>query len=135
MEEHETHTTHHQPAGEHRGGHGLGGEDKIFAALSYMSLLFIVPLILRHDQDEVYFHARQGLVLFGAEAVVWFLLFMLESFFVALLPSTELGIVSILGAAAWLLFVAVSAMGIYSVFRGKKWEMPILGKIAKKIEV
>jgi len=114
---------------------GLSSEDKIFAALSYISILFIVPLILRHDQEEVYFHARQGMVLFGTEVIVWFLLFILESFFVALLPSTELGIVSILGALAWVLFVALSILGVYAVFRGKIWEMPVLGRIARKIEV
>ncbi|MFA5010103.1 MAG: hypothetical protein WC553_02655 [Patescibacteria group bacterium] len=114
---------------------GLGGEDKVFAALSYMSILFIVPLILRHDQDEVYFHAKQGLVLFGAEVIAWFLLFMLESFFVALFPSMNLGVTAMLGAVAWVLFVALSLFGVYSIFRGKRWEMPILGKIAKKIEV
>jgi fumarate reductase subunit D len=117
-----------------RSGH-LSSEDKVFAALSYVSIMFIIPLILRHDQDDVYFHARQGMVLFGAEVIVWFLLFMLESFLVALLPSNSLGIVAILGAAAWILFVGLSVIGIYFIFRNKRWEMPILGKIAKKIEV
>lgn len=113
----------------------LSSEDKVFAALSYVSIMFVIPLILRHDQDDVYFHARQGMVLFGAEVIVWFVLFMLESFVVALMPSNSLGIVSILGAGAWILFVALSAIGIYFIFRNKRWEMPILGRIAKKIEV
>lgn len=135
-----------QVSGEHRptaspimsgAVHGgqLSSEDKVFAALSYVSIMFIIPLILRHDQDDVYFHARQGMVLFGAEVVVWFVLFMLESFVVALMPSNSLGIVSILGAGAWILFVGLSVIGIYFIFRNKKWEMPILGRIAKKIEV
>jgi len=131
MEENDAQITPHEP----RPRGGLSSEDKIFAALSYISILFIVPLILRHDQEEVYFHARQGMVLFGTEVIVWFLLFILESFFVALLPSTELGIVSILGALAWVLFVALSILGVYAVFRGKTWEMPVLGRIARKIEV
>ncbi len=126
------HQEEHQAT--HSAGH-LSGEDKVFAALSYISVMFIIPLILRHDQDEVYFHARQGMVLFGAEVVVWFVLFMLESFVVALMPTTSFGLVSVLGAAAWILFVALSMIGIYFIFRNKKWEMPILGKIAKKIEV
>jgi len=131
MEEHEQ---KEHSLSQHK-SHGLTSEDKVFAALSYVSILFIVPLILRHDQDEVYFHARQGMVLFSTEVVVWFLLFILESFLVALLPNNTLGLVAILGAAAWIIFVAVSLAGVYSVARGKKWEIPILGKIAKKIEV
>lgn len=113
----------------------LSSEDKVFAALSYISILFIVPLILRHDQEEVYFHARQGMVLFGAEIIIWFILFIMESFLVALLPSSRIGVVAILGTAAWILFVVVSLVAIYMVFKGKRWEIPVLGKIAKKTEV
>lgn len=132
MEEETSNQPVERPAGTHR---GLGSEDKIFASLSYISILFIVPLILRHDQDEVYFHARQGMVLFGAEIVVWFILFILDSFLVILLPSLGVSVTSILGAIAWVVFVAVSLMAIYFVFSGRKWEIPLLGRIAKKIEV
>ncbi len=135
MEEQEPIREHQESHQVTRSSGHLSGEDKVFAALSYISVMFIIPLILRHDQDEVYFHARQGMVLFGAEVVVWFVLFMLESFVVALMPTTSFGLVSILGAAAWILFVVLSTIGIYFIFRNKKWEMPILGKIAKRIEV
>ena len=112
-----------------------GGEDKVFAALGYLSILFVVPLILKHDNDSVYFHAKQGMVLFLAEVVVWFVLFMLESFIVALLPRISFSITSWLGALAWILFVALSVIGVYNALRGKRWEMPILGRIGKSVEV
>lgn len=114
---------------------GPTGEDKIFAALSYISILFVVPLILKHDNDYVYFHARQGLVVFLAEVVVWFTLFMLESFVIALAPHSTLNIMGILDNLAWLLFVAVSLIGIYFAALGRKWEMPLLGKIAKGLNI
>lgn len=113
----------------------LSSEDKIFASLSYVSILFLVPLILRREQPSVYFHARQGLVLFGAEVVIWFLLFLLESFIAALAPASSLSLVAILGMLAWIAFVAISIAAIYFVFRGRQWEIPFLGKIAKKIQV
>ncbi|AKM85030.1 TPA: hypothetical protein DHW58_00955 [Patescibacteria group bacterium] len=112
-----------------------GGEDRVFAALSYISILFVVPLILKHDNDDIYFHAKQGMVLFLSEVVVWFVLFMLESFIVALLPRISFSITSWLGALAWLLFVGLSIAGVYNAIRGKRWEMPILGKIAKSVEI
>ena len=130
--------THHSaPAEHHEGGHrgGLSSEDRIFAGLSYISILFIVPLILRHDQEDVYFHARQGMVLFGAELIVWFILFMLDSFLVILLPSLSMGLAQILGTVSWVAFVIISIMAIFSVFSAKRWEIPVLGKIAKRIEV
>jgi len=112
-----------------------GGEDKVFAVLSYISILFVVPLILKHDNDDIYFHAKQGMVLFLAEVVIWFVLFMLESFIVALMPRATFSLTSWLGTLAWLMFVALSLMGVYNAMRGKRWEMPILGKIAKSVEV
>lgn len=112
-----------------------GNEDKIFAALGYISILFVVPLILKHDVEEVYFHAKQGMVLFLAEVVVWFVLFMLESFIVALLPRMDFSITAWLGAIAWIVFVTLSIVGIYHALRGRKWMMPILGKIAQSVEI
>lgn len=114
---------------------GPSGEDRIFAALSYISILFVIPLILKHDDEYVYFHARQGMVLFLAEVVAWFVLFMLESFMVALAPRATLNLVGMLGNLAWLLFVIVSIIGIYFALAGKKWNMPLLGKIAKGLNI
>ena len=111
-----------------------GGEDKVFAALSYISILFVVPLILKHENDDIYFHAKQGMVLFLSEVVIWFVLFMLESFIVALLPRTTFSLTAWLGAVAWMLFVVLSVAGVYNALVGKRWEIPILGRIAKSVE-
>ena len=73
-------------------------EDRIFAALSYVSILFIVPLILKNENEDIHFHAKQGLVLFGAEVAVWFVLLLLDSFLAALFPAGELFLIRILGA-------------------------------------
>lgn len=113
----------------------LSSEDKVFASLAYVSILFVVPLILRHDEPTVHFHAKQGMLVFAAEVVVWFVLFILESFVTALSPSNTLGIVSALGGLAWLLFVAVSLISIYFIFRDKKWKIPFLSRFADKVRV
>ena len=110
-------------------------EDRIFAALSYISILFVVPLIVKSDNDKVYFHAKQGMVLFGAEVVVWFILLMLESFIVVLAPRSHFNLTGILGALAWIVFAALSLLGILFAARGRQWEMPVLGKIAKSMRV
>ena len=39
------------------------GESKVFAALSYISILFLLPFFLRRDDGFAMYHARQGLVL------------------------------------------------------------------------
>ena len=110
-------------------------EDKVFAALSYISILFVVPLILKQDNPQIKFHAKQGMVLFGTEVVVWFLLFLLESFFVSIAPLSGFRLVSWLGALAWLLFVVLSLMGVYYAWNGKQWKIFLLHRIADKINI
>lgn len=110
-------------------------EDKLFSALSYISILFAVPLILRPDSDEINFHAKQGMVLFGAEVITWIIFEILNAFVSVLNIFSALAIIDMLGRVAWLLFVALSATSIYFAFRGRQWMIPILGRIAKRLEV
>ena len=110
-------------------------EDRIFAALSYVSVLFVVPWILRADDEDIRFHVRQGIALFGAEMVVWFALFLLDTFLAALLSGGEIWLVKALGAIAWIVFAALSLAGIYFAATGKRWKMPILSQIAARIKV
>jgi uncharacterized membrane protein len=113
----------------------LSTEEKVFASLSYISVLFVVPLVLRGTNPLIHAHAKQGMVLFGAEAVVWFLLFLLESFMGAIAPASTIGLVSGLGGLAWLIFAALSLICIYFIFRDKKWDIPFLAKLAAKIDI
>lgn len=110
-------------------------EDKVFAALSYVSILFLVPLILRRDSKYVFFHARQGMMLFILEVVVWILLSVLGSLMAAISPSGAWGIIAFLSTLINWAFVAFSVVGIYYAWIGTEWEMPILGKYAKKLKV
>ena len=48
-------------------------EGKIFAILAYLSILCIIPLIVRKNNRFVLTHGKQGLVLFIAETAVWIL--------------------------------------------------------------
>ena len=45
--------------------------NKTVAALSYLWILFLVPLLLKRDSKFAQFHAKQGLVLFIIEFLVW----------------------------------------------------------------
>ena len=56
---------------------GFSKEDvldgKIYALLSYLSILCIIPLILKKNNPFVLAHGKQGLVLFIAQVAVWIL--------------------------------------------------------------
>ena len=90
-------------------------ENKIFAALSYVWIMSIVILILKRDSEFASFHAKQGLVLF--------------------IISIILGFIPFIG---WILEFAVALLvvvGIIKALMGEKWEIPLLGQLAKKINI
>lgn len=93
-------------------------DNKVMAAVGYIWILCLVPLFLKRDSKFAQFHAKQGLILFILEIIGWLIFWM-----------------PLIG---WLLFIYVivmAVMGIMSALQGKYWEMPVLGKYARKINL
>lgn len=91
---------------------------RFIAAISYLWILCLVPLILKKEDKFAQFHGRQGLLL----AVLWFfggLMFWIPVF-------------------GWLMALTLAFVSIYGFFqaiKGEKWEVPVIGKYAKKIDL
>lgn len=97
-------------------------ENKLIAAIGYVSLLCLIPLLAKKDSKFCQFHGKQGLVLFIAEIITF-----------------VIGVVPILG---WLIgfvlnicWIILSIVGIIKALGGEFWELPILGQYAKKINL
>lgn len=93
--------------------------NKVFAILSYIGFLFLVPLLAAKDSAFAKFHCNQGFVLFIAE-VIWNII---SSILRAILP--------VLGIVCYvinLVFLAVLVLGIVNAATGKAKELPIIGK-------
>ncbi len=93
-------------------------DNALIAAIGYVWILCLVPLFLKRNSKFATFHAKQGLILFILEIVGWLI------FWIPLL--------------GWLVFLAVlilAIMGIMNALQGVWWEMPVLGKYAKKINL
>lgn len=97
-------------------------DNKLIAILSYIGVLCLIPLLLKKDDEFVFFHAKQGLVLFIAEVITTF---------VAVIPILGWIIAPIAG----LIWFILSIIGIINVLGGDKKELPILGKYADKIKI
>ena len=86
------------------------------AALSYLWILFIVPLLGKRDSKFAQFHAKQGMILFGIELVAgmfaWFPVF---------------GQLLILG------LIVVAVMGVVKALNEEWWEIPYINEWSKKI--
>lgn len=108
-----------QPVG---GGSEVRDQDKIMLILAYLGLLAIIPLVTVKDSEYVKWHAKQGLVLFGAAIVLSFL---------NVIPVVG-QIVFCLGSLG--VFV-LSIMGIVKALAGQRWRMPLLADLADKINM
>ena len=92
-------------------------EGKVFAILSYLSILCIIPLILKKDNDFVLFHWKQGLVIFVGEVAVFIMSIVLPG---------------ILRPGMFIL-LAFSFLGFIAVLKGHYLKLPIVAEIAVKI--
>lgn len=83
-------------------------ENNILAALSYVWLLCLIPLLFARKDQYVQHHARQGAVLLVFELIFgWFPIF-------------------------GLIFALISIVGIVKALQGKKWDMPVVKLILDK---
>jgi uncharacterized membrane protein len=95
-------------------------DDKVLAALSYLWVLVLIPLLKPGGSEFVKFHSRQGFLLFLAELVL-----------MAINIVPFLGwIISFLGGLVAIVF---SVMGLLAALSGRRWEIPYLNEYAKKL--
>ncbi|OGL66914.1 hypothetical protein A2856_00200 [Candidatus Uhrbacteria bacterium RIFCSPHIGHO2_01_FULL_63_20] len=97
-------------------------ENRLIAAVGYLGILCLVPLLLKKESAFAQHHGKQGLVLLIAWLVLW-----------------AGNIVPILGQIVWMLgsvvVIILAIMGIVNALNGKTWEMPVLGQFAKNIKL
>ena len=89
--------------------------NKVMAFLSYLWILFIVPLIAAPNSPYAKFHANQGLLLFLFDIVIAI---------VAMIPVVG-WIISAVGGALVLIFRII---GIVNSLKGEAKELPLIGK-------
>ena len=95
--------------------------------MSYLWLLALIPLLVEKDDAEVQWHAKHGVVLLGAEILLWVVIAILTSIPV-------LG--CIIAPIGLLLAVAVLVVHIICIVKGLKGErfiIPGISQYAEKI--
>ena len=93
-------------------------DNKLVAALSYIGILFLVPLLVKRDSPFAQFHAKQGLVLcvafFIGSFVFWIPLF---------------------GWIAGLVLFVVDVMALIKTLSGEAWAIPVVKDVVKKLNI
>ena len=93
-------------------------DNKTAAALSYIWVLCLVPLLTKKRSKFAQFHAKQGLILFIAEIV---------GVFVFWIP--------LIGWALGIALLVVSIMGVLKALNGEWWKIPYVYDWSKKFNL
>jgi len=102
-------------------------ENKAIAAIGYLGILFLVPLLVKKDSPFAQYHAKQGMILFIADVILWFVAF--------IIGVATLGIGFYLSWIIWLLIIVWTILGIVNALNGKMQPLPIIGKMAESWKI
>jgi len=103
-------------------------DGKIFAFLSiFLTIVgFLIVLLTKKDNKYAMYYAKQGLVLFIAYIAVGIVIMVI-------------GWIPIIGwlitAALWIFMLVLWIMGIIYSLSGEEKDIPIIGELAKKINI
>jgi uncharacterized membrane protein len=95
-------------------------EGKQLAWLSYIGILFLVPLLAKKDNAFCMHHAKQGLVLF----IFWIAVFIV-GIIIAAVPVIGWVLSPIILGFGSLFIVVLAVIGIIQSVQGNWWEAPI----------
>jgi len=96
-------------------------ENKVLASLSYISILFLIPLLVKRESKFCVEHAKQGLALFIVELVL-----------------SIIGYIPIIGwiifRIGWIILFIVSLIAFIYALQGKFWKIPVVYEIAQNFK-
>lgn len=121
-------------------------QSKGIAWLSYMGLLFLIPMFVRRQSDYTRFHVKQGVTLFAVELAYGVTYGILMAIINAIFPghytysylyylpsyyvhSSVYNVFSFLLGLGYIFFLVVAIIGIVNAATGKRKELPLIGKI------
>lgn len=93
---------------------------KGLAWLSYLWILWLVPLLAMKDNEFCKFHVKQGIILSILAIAIWV---------IGWIPFLGWFIV-IIGIIGNVYIIVMTIMGIINAANGKYWKMPLLGDLA-----
>jgi uncharacterized membrane protein len=111
------------------GGTAPSSDRTIMLVLSYLGILCLIPLLVKKDDPEVQWHAKNGTALLGAEIIVFIVRIMLIFIHI---PFLTCGL-AVVFCVIWLGFLALSIICIMKAVNGQRFRIPVLTDMAEKM--
>lgn len=93
-------------------------DNKVIAALSYIGILVLIPLLAKKDSRFAQEHAKQGLVMLIAGVIGSFVFW-----------------IPLIGWALALAFLIADIVALIRCLGGEFWEIPVLGSLRNKFNL
>ena len=98
-------------------------ENKVWAAIGYLGILFLLPLLAKKDSPFAQYHGKQGLALFVAGFII--------------------GVASAIPFIGWvfispfcsILLIILFIMGLINALTGKMQPLPVIGKMVEGLKI
>lgn len=97
-------------------------DNKVVAAIGYIGILFLVPLLAKKDSPYAQYHAKQGLVLFIFGIIIGV---------VMVIPL----IGWVVGIIGWVICVVLFIMGLINALSGQMKPLPIIGQYGENMKI
>jgi uncharacterized membrane protein len=115
------------PATQPISGGANGSNRTLMIVLAYIWILALVPLLAEKEDQEVQWHAKHGLVLLGAEIMVW-----IAYGIITMIPGVGC-LLALLIPLIWLVFIAVRIVCIIKGLSGQRFLIPVLSDFADRL--
>lgn len=144
MENHEGHDHSHDHAVVATGK--ATDRERVLGAISYIGPLFIVSYLMAENSKFVKFHASQGLAFFLSVILIRSVLaLIMMTSYVPMVTTPRsapaammygfTGFFGVIMMIVSLGLLALAIAGIVKAAQGEQWEMPVIGKWAKRIQM
>ena len=114
-------------------------QNRGIAWLSYMGLLFLIPMFAKKDSEYCQFHVKQGATLCAVELAYAIVTRILLAIINAIFPgdwflyfysySTVYNVFNVIFSAGYIFLTVLAIIGIVNAATGKKNELLLIGKI------
>ncbi|MEO0070826.1 MAG: hypothetical protein ABIK39_01895 [candidate division WOR-3 bacterium] len=123
----------------------ISQDTRILAAVGYLPMFFLLPLLLRPKERFCRFHGLQSLILLMALAIFWIFVYITD-FLLGRIMGNVILIGFIFKIFAWmihylagtvvsLLYIILVIIGFVQAAAGQYWRMPVLNTYAQRLHL